>query len=405
MKTIEEFLSYLCDLDVKLWVDGVSGAPTQEARLRCNAPKGTLTPYLRAELGQRKAEIIKFLSEENCMKKLHNMKKEVISKNQEELKNVDFLNCDRALPLIISATVEGVNLVDWAKKNRDLIESNLLNYGGIVFRKFSISGVDEFEQFIKAASRGELLDYTYRSTPRTQVNGKIYTSTEYPADQSIPLHNENSYSSVWPMKIGFFCVETAEQGGETPIADSRKVFERLDSRIKERFMQKKVMYVRNYGELDLSWQDVFQTTNKLEVENFCRELGIEFEWMGSNKLRTRQVCQAVAKHPYTGEMVWFNQAHLFHFSSFQAKVREALLSFYQEDELPRNAYYGDGSPIESSVLDEIREIYQQEMVPVLWQKGDILMLDNMLFAHGRMPFIGRRKIVVGMAEPYHLNTF
>ncbi|MDF5715350.1 MAG: hypothetical protein PUP93_16070, partial [Rhizonema sp. NSF051] len=62
MKTIEEFLSYLCDLDVKLWIDGVNGAPSQAARLRCNAPKGTLTPYLRAELAQRKAEIIKFLS-------------------------------------------------------------------------------------------------------------------------------------------------------------------------------------------------------------------------------------------------------------------------------------------------------------------------------------------------------
>ncbi len=61
-------------------------------------------------------------------------------------------------------------------------------------------------------------------------------------------------------------------------------------------------------------------------------------------------CQCVSS-TYTGEMVWFNQAHLFHFSSFQSKVREALLSFYQENELPRNAYYGDNSPIESTVLE------------------------------------------------------
>ncbi|MEH2067462.1 MAG: TauD/TfdA family dioxygenase [Nostoc sp.] len=387
---IQEFLSYLRNLDVKLWVDSVTTS-TPEARLRCNAPKGTLTPDLRAELTQRKAEIIQFLFEENRLKEVRNTIK-------ESLINICFLCGDRNLPLVISPTIDKVNLVIWAEKNQDLIQNNLLNYGAILFRNFNVSGVEEFEQFIKVTSQGELLDYTYRSTPRTQVSGKIYTSTEYPADQSIPLHNENAYSCVWPMKIGFFCVETAEQGGETPIADSRKVFQSLDSTIKDQFIQKKVMYVRNYGELDLSWQNVFQTTNKLEVENYCRQSGIEFEW-SSNHLRTRQVCQAVAKHPSTKEMVWFNQAHLFHVSSFKPEIREALLSFYKEDELPRNAYYGDGSPIESSVLDEIREIYQQETVTFSWQEGDILLLDNMLAAHGRMPFVGKRKIVVGMAEP------
>jgi hypothetical protein len=76
-----------------------------------------------------------------------------------------------------------------------------------------------------------------------------------------------------------------------------------------------------------------------------------------------------------------------------------LSALLKEDEFPRNAYYGDGSPIETSVLDEIREVYRQEAVIYPWQEGDVLMLDNMLAAHGRMPFVGKRKIVVAMAEP------
>ncbi len=57
MKTIEEFLSYLCTLDVKLWADG--------ERLRCSAPEGVLTPSLRIQLQERKPEMIAFLQKAN----------------------------------------------------------------------------------------------------------------------------------------------------------------------------------------------------------------------------------------------------------------------------------------------------------------------------------------------------
>jgi len=46
------------------------------------------------------------------------------------------------------------------------------------------------------------------------------------------------------------------------------------------------------------------------------------------------------------------------------------------------------------------KIYQQEAVIFPWQAGDILMLDNMLTSHGRKPFVGARKVLVGMAEPF-----
>jgi alpha-ketoglutarate-dependent taurine dioxygenase len=327
------------------------------------------------------------------------VKRKVVEISQENLVKAELFQPEQLLPLVIQPAVDGVNLITWTTNNREQIETWLLRHGGILFRNFDVKAVAEFEQFIQAISGG-LLDYSYRSTPRSWVSGKIYTSTEYPAAQSIPLHNEMAYSLNWPMKICFFCVKAAEQGGETPIADSRKIFQRLDPKIKDKFMQKKVLYVRNYGDkVDLTWQNVFQTTSKFELENYCRQAGIEYEWKDGDRLRTRQVCQAVATHPKTGETVWFNQAHLFHVSSLNPEVRQSLISTFKEDDLPRNTYYGDGSPIDDSVLDEIRDLYQQEAVIFPWQEGDILMLDNMLAAHGRLPFVGTRKVVVGMADP------
>ncbi len=56
MKTVE-FLSYLRSLDIQVFIDG--------EKLRCNAPEGTLTVELRAEIQERKAEIIDFLKVAN----------------------------------------------------------------------------------------------------------------------------------------------------------------------------------------------------------------------------------------------------------------------------------------------------------------------------------------------------
>jgi len=160
------------------------------------------------------------------------------------------------------------------------------------------------------------------------------------------------------------------------------------------------MYVRNYGNgLDVPWTKVFNTTDREVVERFCRASRIAYEWKPDGELRTRQVCQAVAVHPLTRERVWFNQAHLFHVSNLEPAVREALLSVVDEADLPRQAYYGDGTSIEMDVLDEIRDVYRCHAVQFPWQQGDVMMMDNMLVAHGRTPFQGPRKILVAMAEP------
>lgn len=329
---------------------------------------------------------------------LGNIKRKPVTVSEEELIESKQLFSHSLLPLLIQPTIEGLDLVTWVGNEKQWLESQLLKQGGLLFRDFNIHPLERFQALIEAIS-GELLQYTYRSTPRHQVSGNIYTSTEYPADRAIPLHNEMSYTRHWPLKIYFFCVQPAAEGGRTPIADSRRVYERIDPEIRERFVQKKVMYVRNYGEeLDLPWQDVFQTTNKTEAEAFCRQLDIEFEWKDNDHLQTRQVCQAIARHPKTGEMVWFNQAHLFHISALPDTVQSILLTEYGEDGLPRNAYYGDGSSFDGDELDHIRAVYEQEQVSFSWEKGDVLLLDNMLVAHGRTSFSGDRKIVVGMAE-------
>jgi hypothetical protein len=45
-------------------------------------------------------------------------------------------------------------------------------------------------------------------------------------------------------------------------------------------------------------------------------------------------------------------------------------------------------------------LYEACAVRFDWQKGDVILLDNMLVAHARDPFEGPRKIVVAMGDMY-----
>jgi alpha-ketoglutarate-dependent taurine dioxygenase len=290
------------------------------------------------------------------------------------------------------------SLVEYRDVVGRMTNTYLPTVGGVLFRGFPIESVTDFDTFVRMISP-DLASYEFGSTPRSQVHNQVYTSTEYPPHQSIPLHNEQAYTTEWPMKIWFYCSQSSSEGGYTPIADSRGVYQHIPARIKERFIEKGVMYVRNYGNgLDVPWNKVFNTMDRRVVEQYCRSAGIGYEWKADGELRTRQVCQAVAVHPMTLQMVWFNQAHLFHVSNLEPAVRDALLSFVSEEDLPRQAFYGDGTPIETTVLDEIREVYRCLAIQFPWHEGDVLTLDNMLVAHGRTPFKGPRKILVAMAE-------
>jgi alpha-ketoglutarate-dependent taurine dioxygenase len=327
------------------------------------------------------------------------IRRRAVSVSPETLVRMGPLFPDGDLPLLIEPAVQGLNLAAWAETNRALLNEKLLHHGGILFRGFNILEAADLEQVIQAAS-GESLEYRERSSPRSAVAGNIYTSTDYPPNYPIFLHNENSYQSQWPLKIFFLCNQPALEQGETPIADVRRVLRHIDPEIRERFAQKGWMYVRNFGDgFGLAWPTVFQTDDRQKVEEHCVKSDIQVEWKEENRLRTRAIRPALARHPKTGETVWFNHATFFHISTLEADIRNGLLEEFDETDLPANTYYGDGSPIEPEVMEHLREAYRRETVSFLWQKGDLLMLDNMMVAHGRSPFSGPRRVLVGMAEP------
>ncbi|OZI34736.1 hypothetical protein CAL29_14790 [Bordetella genomosp. 10] len=302
------------------------------------------------------------------------------------------------MPLVIEyAAARGLDACAWADANQADIDEALLRHGAILFRGFPLQTPAEFEAF--ASRMVSRLYGDYGDLPKKEGGQEIYQSTPYPEREMILYHNESSHLERWPGRQLFFCELPSTHGGATPIVDCQAVYRALPADMARDFARKHLLYVRNFIRgLDVRWQDFYGTSDRAQVETRLRGAGAQWEWLDGDALRTRMVCPAVIVHPRTGLPTFFNQVQLHHISSLDAELRESLLSMVAEDRLPRNVYYGDGSPISDATMAVVGATYERLAVRFTWQRGDVLLLDNMRVAHARDPYEGPRKIAVAMGD-------
>ncbi len=301
------------------------------------------------------------------------------------------------LPLVLEPTQDGIVLAEWNLANRDWIEAQLLVYGGILFRGFNLPSPADFERAAKSVY-GELFG-DYGDLPKNAAGEKIYESTPYPADQMILYHSESAHLPSWPQKISFHCVTVAKKGGCTPVFDTRRALTVIDPAVLDTIRSKGLMYVRNFSQgVDPSWEAFFHSSDKATVEKMCTDAGSEFEWTSNGGLRVINRAPGIVKHPKTLETLFFNQVQIHHIYCVDEDTREGLRALFDDQDLPRNVYYGDGSPIPDETMEHLGQAFEQIAVRFQWQKGDMIMLDNMLVTHARDPFEGPRHIVVAMGN-------
>jgi hypothetical protein len=335
--------------------------------------------------------------EKSMIKRFKGAKPQPVQLREETWVESGTLREGQMLPRLLRARRPDVDLVEWAGMNRPMLERELLKHGALLFRGFDMSNAVTFERFALVfcpqlyGENGE-----HVQAPESE-SGALYTPVFYAPEKKLLWHNENSFNANWPRKIMFHCARVAQEGGETPLADSREVYQRIDESIRQKFVEKQIMYIRSYGDgLGLSWQQVFRTQKPEEVEEVCRRGGIQWLWKEGGGLKTWQIRPGVLKHPETGDWVWWNQATHWHPACLDKEVRKSLEALYKEEDLPRNCCYGDGSKIEDDEMREICRVYEEVEESFAWEVGDIMLVDNILAAHARNPYRGERKLYVAM---------
>jgi len=293
--------------------------------------------------------------------------------------------------------------------------SLLQRHGAILFRGFGLRGVADFEAVVEAHYGATVSVNVGGLSPRGTIKpDKIYESTRFPAHLRLHQHNEYSHMECPPRDLFFFCDKPAEQGGETPLADSRRILAEIPDDIRRAFETRGVRYRRHYYgrwwfpllrllnrfvKLHRSWQEALGSTDRAEAAAQARALGLSLKWHldGSASVAVRR--PALARHPETGEAVWFNQAasqqvtpKVYGWGRF---IGYHLMYPLAKDR-PFHTAYGDGGRIPIRNLHRIIEATDRVTVTHPWEAGDLIWIDNFLVSHGRMPYKGERRIMVAL---------
>jgi len=298
-----------------------------------------------------------------------------------------------------------LKLNEWPLSAIDLtaatVRSHLLQHGHLLVRGAfkpseggeNASGLATLREAALAAL--EPITYVGGAVDREERVGGVYEAGSEPAHLNLAFHNEMAYLRHAVRVIAFGCIRPAatEGAGRTTIADNREALRLLPLAMARRMAAEGVMYEQRLSNGDApadvpvykTWQQAFATTARAEVESHLRHQGQQFEWRANGSLAIKWTRPAFAQHPDTGERLMFHAILSGHSSWYNDWPPWDQLDTSMR---PWHSQWGDGTEFSAHELRSLRLAYETAASHTVfdWREGDLLILDNMRFVHGRSAF-------------------
>lgn len=334
------------------------------------------------------------------------------------------------LPLVYEPGKDKVlqDLTDWINKNQKEWREDLKTYGAVLLRGFPVHEATDFQSILLATDE-KLGEFYLGTSPRDQVVKHVFTASELPPHYPIMQHAEMSFLDNPPKLLFFYAEKASETGGETPLTDLREIYKEIDPKIKEKIKEHGIRYRRRYDGPSKKarfslwktkrWDEMFGTTNLDEVKKISDENRFQLDWSGLDSLTITNEQSGFRIHPEAKTTAWHNHSQTFH---YQAAVSEVWKIFKRQKTFRSlgvailltllttikrisgekshdvHVTYGNGEEITTKEMKSISNLFWRHLVAIPWQTGDILIIDNFSVSHGRLPFTGPRRILVGWSE-------
>jgi len=269
-----------------------------------------------------------------------------------------------------------------------------------------------------ADSEAPAMDYGLGTDQRPKYNHALLgVNDQVSSRNAIDFHNELVYTNEFPRRLGFVCVVPAAVGGYTPLSDVRAVFAQLPGDMRDKFLRYGIRYVRNIRDkraeqrvarnpIDVGgqkcFQDLFQTEEAAEAQHIAENVyKYRAEWLRCRTndtpiLRVQYDLPAVMS--IGGTTAFANSMLGMHGSFF-----DDYDDYYHTlplIERPLHSLWGNGDEFSADEIASVRQLYRRNAIRFAWAAGDVIIVDNLWWAHGRYPYHGDRKILALMGVPW-----
>ncbi|KAI1077545.1 Clavaminate synthase-like protein [Whalleya microplaca] len=301
-----------------------------------------------------------------------------------------------------------VETVESLQDQGGILTNKLALHGALLFRGLPIHNADEFSKFAHAFGYKphEIIGIV---VDRPLLAPNVAPANESPKEVLIYSHNESPQVPHAPEYIFFYGHRVPEKGGESPISSSLELFHRAQQEIPEFIDQlaKKGILSRVTYKFDTQYaggstlKQAFGKEIKDEDDELTKRAKIEaqiarygrgkyttWEWIDDGVVLTHKL-PAIRTQPGTGLPTLFT----------------GLAAYYKNAQVNPGArknvtqqLFGDGTPIPETYLAHLAKITDETRVLHKWERGDVLLFDNIIAQHGRQPWEGEQSDRVIMAS-------
>lgn len=258
--------------------------------------------------------------------------------------------------------------------DRSLIIDLYKAHGALLFRGFGVD-VSDFRNFTQALCPTHVVNEIGGRLP-IEPEHNIHTAAS--GVGAFPLHSELS-REPWKPDVAFFgCLSAPTRGGTTTICDGIELARAMPKEVRQALMGRRLLYmVAAWPELLQFWLGDSNPSDE-RLRNpppWC-----PFQFDRSDGIVVRYFSRPVLHRPMFSDELAF--ANFLLFARFKLNLRDYPL-------------LDDGKPVPEPWLQAIKAAGDQVAAEVVWQAGDMLMLDNTRFMHGRTPITdaSERRIV------------
>ncbi|MDJ0676978.1 MAG: TauD/TfdA family dioxygenase [Calothrix sp. MO_167.B42] len=239
--------------------------------------------------------------------------------------------------------------------------------GILLFRGFGVTH-NQMKELAELFSSNLVEDYI-----RPRVDADQFIHFVDPGMNELVVHSEHAYSPLRPDVIWFCCAVPAAQDGETIFCDGVQVWKELSESTRQLFLDKKLNFVYEGIPSEIFKRFISPDATIADIKLMLDSLeGVTYQINQDESVSMEYTCSAVVKTKYGNHDAFAN----------------SLLPQYAGR---KEAAFADGSLVPDEVIDEIKAVADKVMGKISWQAGDLAMIDNSRFMHGRREFNDERR--------------